>query len=83
MELLYNNSIVQNVMKLSAFRTIFPNFAMFFINIDRLQLYIYHNRKYSTNSELFLMMINRFQTLEFVVIKDLYQILGIDYNEKA
>ena len=82
MDYTLNNSIVKSVMKLSAFRTIFPAFVMFFVNIDRFQLYVYHNRKYSMNSELFLMMINRFKALYLVNIEDLYSLLGIDYHEK-
>ena len=49
-DILLNNTIVEKVMELSACRNFFPNFIMFFTSIDRLQLYIYHNRKYSTNS---------------------------------
>ena len=51
---------IKNINICPGFRVVFRNILSFLINFDRLELYIYHNRRYSFNAQILLVAVNKF-----------------------
>lgn len=65
-------------MGIPGYRIIFSNFLMIFASIDRLQLYIFHQRNYSTNVLAFIQKINEVKENEDELSLNILEYFGIN-----
>ena len=65
-------------MGIPEYRIIFSNFLMIFASIDRLQLYIFHQRNYSTNVLAFIQKINEVKENEDELSLNILEYFGIN-----
>jgi hypothetical protein len=65
------NDFTVNMAKIPGSRVILTDFMSFFVNLDRLQLYYFHNRNYSQYSNLLLADINILNDLKGIFFRNL------------
>jgi len=56
--LVFENPVFSGATKVPGYRVILNKFVMLFANLDRLSLFIYHNREYSNTSMILFKKIN-------------------------